>query len=217
LVWAVAWVAIALLYLSRLPVDEHKSTHSETKLSPSFWAYWSLLGLSVGVEFCFGVWGASFLEKITGLMRDDAIIGSTAFAACVLTGRLIGVYIIGRTGPWRLALASLLITLAGFFVFWLSSPPAFVLIGLGLSGFGVANLFAAALTLALAAEPGNATKAASRTPLATGLAIILTPLLLGALADSVGLFAGYAIVPLLIGMCLAALFLGRSTLAANAF
>ncbi|NDB69207.1 MAG: hypothetical protein EB015_14600 [Methylocystaceae bacterium] len=63
--------------------------------------------------------------------------------------------------------------------------------------------------MALAAEPNNSAKAAARTPITTGLAIIITPLMLGALADHIGLYAGYAIVPVLIVLCIAALILGR--------
>jgi hypothetical protein len=33
--------------------------------------------------------------------------------------------------------------------------------------------------------------------------------MLGALADHIGLFAGYAIVPILVMLCIAALMLGR--------
>jgi len=101
------------------------------------------------------------------------------------------------------------IALIGFFIFWLSTPVLLVLIGLGTAGLGVANLFATTLTLALAAEPNNSAKAAARTPITTGLAIITTPLMLGALADHIGLFAGYAIVPILVMLCIAALMLGR--------
>jgi MFS family permease len=207
--WAIALASIFALRKSYITPDSHPSSKAASPLGRSYWAYWTLLGLSVGVEFCFSVWGASFLEKISGLTRDNAIIGSTLFAFGVLCSRLAGIFIVQRIGPWRLAFVSLLIAMVGFFVFWLSSTASFVLIGLAISGLGVANLFATTLTLALAAEPNNSAKAAARTPITTGLAIILTPLVLGALADHVGLFAGYAIVPFLILLGMAALILGR--------
>jgi len=207
--WAFAILSVLALRKAQLPSDNQHSTKISSPLGRSYWAYWTLLGLSVGVEFCFSVWGASFLEKISGLTLDNAIIGSTIFAFCVLCGRLSGIFIIQRTGPWNLAFVSLIIALIGFFIFWLSTPVIFVMIGLGIAGLGVANLFATTLSLALAAEPNNSAKAAARTPITTGLAIIITPLMLGALADHIGLYAGYAIVPVLIVLCIAALILGR--------
>jgi len=207
--WAFAILSVLTLQKAHLPSESQHSSKTASPLGRAYWAYWTLLGLSVGVEFCFSVWGASFLEKISGLPRDTAIIASTIFAFCVLCGRLSGIFIIQRTGPWPLAFVSLVIALIGFFIFWLSTPVLLVLIGLGTAGLGVANLFATTLTLALAAEPNNSAKAAARTPITTGLAIIITPLMLGALADHIGLFAGYAIVPILIMLCIAALMLGR--------
>ena len=207
--WSIAILAIGMLHYSELPIETHHDQKTATPLGRSYWAYWMLLGLSVGVEFCFGVWGASFLEKISGFSRDNAMIGSTLFATGVLLSRLLGIFIIWRTGPWRLAFVSLIIAFVGFFIFWLSDQAPLILTGLAISGMGIANLFATTLTLALASEPHNATKAAALTPLSTGLAIILTPLMLGALADHVGLYAGYAIVPVLILMCILALITGR--------
>jgi len=103
------------------------------------------------------------------------------------------------------------VALGGFFVFWLSPFAGLTLVGLVVSGLGVANLYATALTLALSAEPDNASRAAARTSMASGLAIRLTPLILGALADSVGLFAGYAIVPVLVVAGAASLWFGART------
>ena len=206
--WAMMLIAVATLRGARLPSDQQLPGHTDSPLGRAYWIYWFLLTLSVGAEFCFGVWSASFLEKVSGLVREHAVIGSSLFAFGVLSGRVLGMFGIRRLGAWRLALVSLFIALGGFFVFWLSRVAGLTLFGLALSGLGIANLYAASLTLALAAEPGNASRAAARSSMASGLAIILTPLILGALADSVGLFAGYAIVPVLVLAGLASLGLG---------
>ena len=178
-------------------------------LGKAYWAYWTLLGLSVGIEFCFGVWSASFLEKVSGFQRDSAILGSISFAIGMLTGRVAGTVLIRRVGEFRLALMSLCLTLAGFFVFWLSPFAWLTLLGLGVTGLGIANLYATVMTLALAAAPDAQDRAAARISMATGSAIICTPLVLGALADNFGLFLGYIIVPLLIGASGFALWLGH--------
>ena len=155
------------------------------------------------------VWSASFLEKVSGFERDSAILGSISFAIGMLSGRIAGTVLIHRIGEFRLALMSLCLTLAGFFIFWLSPPAWLTLVGLGVTGLGIANLYATVMTLALAAAPDNQDRAAARISMATGSAIICTPLVLGALADNFGLFLGYLIVPLLIGAGGFALWLGH--------
>ena len=178
-------------------------------LGKAYWAYWALLCLSVGIEFCFGVWSASFLVKVSGFERDSAVLGSISFAIGMLSGRIARTVLIRRIGEFRLALMSLCLTLAGFFIFWLSLQAWLTLVGLGVTGLGIANLYATVMTLALAAAPDNQDRAAARMSVATGSAIICTPLVLGALADNFGLFVGYLIVPLLTGAGVFALWLGH--------
>ena len=207
--WLMLAVSAFLIKDAKIPSETNTSGRTTPPLGNAYWAYWLLLSISVGIEFCFGVWGASFLEKISGFARDNAILGSTCFSIGVLSGRFLGIFVIHKIGAWRLTFTSLCIAFVGFFIFWLSWFSILTLFGLALSGAGIANLFATSLTLALSTEKENSSKAAARSSISTGLAIILTPLLLGALADSVGLFIGYGIVPVLILMGLASLWLGR--------
>jgi len=59
---------------------------------------------------------------------------------------------------------------------------------------GEANVYPLALSAAIGAAGSNGTRAAARMSLSTGSAILLAPLILGALADSLGLFSAHAIV-----------------------
>jgi fucose permease len=210
--WVVLMISMATLRGANLPSNPQGAAQPRSQLGRVYWTYWLLLTISVGVEFCFGVWSASFLERIGGFVREHAVIGSSLFPLGVLAGRIFGTLAIRRLGAWRLAFVSLCAAFCGFFVFWLSGPAWLTLVGLGVSGVGVANLYATSLTLALSAEPDEAAQAAARTSMASGSAIILTPLILGALADSVGLFAGYAIVPILVLMGMASLCLASRDL-----
>lgn len=213
--WVIMLVSMAAIRGAHLPSNNEEVAHTGSPLGRTYWTYWFLLAISVGVEFCFGVWSASFLEKIGGFIRDHAVLGSSLFSLGVLSGRILGMFAIRRLGAWRLALVSLCVALCGFLIFWLSGFAWLILVGLGVAGLGVANLYATSLTLALSAEPNNATLAAARTSMASGSAIILTPLILGALADSVGLFVGYAIVPILVLMGIASLWVGSRGLMLN--
>lgn len=208
----VAWFIVigSAIAFRGVSLRDSRSTSraSSARLGKAYWAYWTLLGLSVGIEFCFGVWSASFLEKVGGFARDNAVLGSIGFAVGMLSGRIAGTVLIRRVGEFRLALMSLCLTLIGFFIFWLSPMAWLTLLGLIVTGLGIANLYATVMTLALAAAPDAQNRAAARISMATGSAIIFTPLVLGALADNFGLFLGYLIVPLLIGASGFALWLG---------
>ena len=89
-------------------------------------------------------------------------------------------------------------TAAGFGAFWLSRSAVIALPGLFITGAGVANLFPLSLALTLAAAPGQTDAANARTQLLGGLVVIAAPFLLGSLADHLGLYAAFGIVPLLI-------------------
>lgn len=193
---------------SHLPTDHEDKNGADGSLGLAYWCFWSLLALAVATEFCFIVWGASFLEHITKLDRESAVLGSTAFPIGMVLGRLIGLPILKRTGAQRLAMLSLLLALIGFGVFWMSSFASMAIIGLLIAGLGTANLFATGMAMALNAAGPAMKKGAERSSIASGLAIIISPLILGALADHLGLYLAYAIVPIFIFAALIAIRIG---------
>jgi fucose permease len=69
----------------------------------------------------------------------------------------------------------------------------------------VANFYPTTLALAVGAAPDLLDRASARASLASGTAILALPLLLGRIADSIGILGAFALVPLLI--VLAALLL----------
>ncbi|MDQ2725679.1 MAG: hypothetical protein M3Y36_09320 [Actinomycetota bacterium] len=88
--------------------------------------------------------------------------------------------------------------MAGFVAFWLSGQVSVALLGLFVTGVGIANLFPLSLALALAAAPGRTDAANARTQLLGGAVVIAAPLLLGTLADHLGLIAAFGVEPFLL-------------------
>jgi MFS family permease len=82
-------------------------------------------------------------------------------------------------------------------------------LGLFVTGIGVANLYPLMVALALGATPGQPNEAGARLTFASGTAILAAPLLLGALADAAGIRLAYAMVPIFILGALMASRLGR--------
>jgi fucose permease len=98
----------------------------------------------------------------------------------------------------RLLAADALAATAGFALLWAVDQPVVALAGLLVAGLGIALLYPVTLAEALAAWPGEPDRAAARCALASGLAIGAAPLLLGALADALGLRAAILLTPVLL-------------------
>ena len=82
----------------------------------------------------------------------------------------------------------------GFLVFWRTESAAIGLGGLFLTGLGIASLYPLLLSLAIASAKDKTVEASSRATLASGAAILTLPLVLGRLADAVGIQLAYIVV-----------------------
>jgi fucose permease len=158
-----------------------------------YWLFWVIALLVQAVEFCIIFWAADFLEKVTGLTKANAALGISAFLGSMLVGRWLVSRLLRRSQEQRLLISSLVIALAGFLLFWLVHNPAGAVIGLLITGLGVAGLFPIVNSLALAAAPNQMVKASGAIILSAGLAIFLLPLILGRLADGFGIWLAYGL------------------------
>jgi fucose permease len=199
---AVGWLGALLLWwpLKRIALPaplEHPHDHVH-HLPWRFWGFWTLLVLSVSAEFSFNVWGASFFEGVVGMPKAQAVFAFTAFPVGMLLGRFSGALFYRQLGEARLILASLLLALLGFVLFWGQAHPLGCALGLFLAGLGVANQYPMMFSSAVATAPQSSELAAARVSMGSGLAIIVAPLVLGMLADGIGMRLGYLIVPLML-------------------
>lgn len=172
----------------------------------SFWCYWLFLMLGISAEFGLVVWSVSYLEAVAAMPRGLALWSSMIFPAGMIVGRIAGAVAMRRQPAGRLVLPTVVLALAGVLTFIASSTPAISILGLFLSGVGIANFYPVGITLAMFAAPNAPDAAAARAALASGTAILIAPLVLGAIADSAGIGAAFWAIPVLIVLsCLAAL------------
>lgn len=167
-------------------------------LAPAYWGYWIVLVLAVGIEFCMVLWAAAFLVETDQLSPAHAALALTLFLGLMVVGRWLGATLATRVSSNLLLRGALCFTLSGFLLFWLAPGILVTLFGLALTGLGVANLYPLTLAGAVGTSPLYADIASAKALLASGLAILSAPLLLGALSDTVGLWRAYAIVPVMI-------------------
>lgn len=154
--------------------------------------------VGIGAEFCIVYFGVELLAT-TGLSTAQAATAMAVFYVGILLGRMGGGGLIRRAGRTAsLVGVSLVVTMVGFAAFWFSGQVVVALLGLFVAGMGIANLFPLSLALALDAAPGHTDAANARTQLLGGVLVIASPLLLGTLADHVGLSTAFAVEPVLL-------------------
>lgn len=163
-----------------------------------FWVYWVGLVLAVSVEFCMIFWSADYLENSLGLQRANAAQDTSLFLGAMIVGRLAGSRLVQLFSARRVVIASILVAGIGFLLFWTAGTATLGLVGLFVTGLGVASLYPLFLSLAIGAAGNDTVQASARTTLASGTAILALPLVLGGLADMVGIRSAYGTVGVLL-------------------
>ncbi len=175
-----------------------RANHQMPRLPAGYWAYWALLVAVVAIEFCIVFWVADFLQSTRSLAAADAAMAVTIFLTAMVVGRIVISRLLRQFQPFTLLLASLVVALGGFLALWLVQPVTAAVTGLAIAGLGVANLYPISLSLAVGAAPHAVEQASARASLASGVAILALPLLLGWAADSVGIAAAFGVIGVLI-------------------
>lgn len=206
---AAAFAVLFLLY-RRQPLPEQPARSGRLPHLPAAaWLLAALVAAGIGIEFCVVYFGAELLSATTSMSTRAAVTAMALFYAGILAGRLGGAVLARRPGlSSRLVSASLAVTLAGLLALWLPHQAVIALAGLFITGVGVANLYPLSLALTLAASPGQTDAANARTQLLGGLAVIVAPLVLGGLADHLGLSAAFGVEPLLLAASWLLLYAG---------
>jgi len=212
--FALPVLGLAALFVRyrRQPLPTPSSPHEgpvHGRLPLACWLFAGMAAASIAVEFCLVYFGAEQLTT-TGLPTATAVTAMSSHYLGLLTGRVGGAFATRRTGRTVVLLyVSLMTTAVGFLLFWLTTVPYVAVLGLFVTGLGVANLYPLAVALSLGAAPGREDEANSRSQLLGGLLFIIAPFLLGGLADRLGLGPAFAVEPALIGMCLLLMVAGR--------
>jgi fucose permease len=192
------WLALfALQQRAPLPSAPPLKHGFEGKLPFNVRLYLLIIFVAGGVEWGGWLFAADYL--IVSIRLDTATAAGIValFPLGAVTGRVLLSRLLRRQAPQRLLPYTMLCVFVGFPLFYVPSTLFVQGAGLFLMGLGAAGFFPLAVsTVAITAGP-LVSQASSRVPLATGTAILINPLLLGALADTVGLETAYLIVPTL--------------------
>jgi MFS family permease len=179
------------------------STSTKQPLPLLYWVYWVSIVLAVSVEFCMIFWSADYLETSRGMTKVDAAQAVSLFLGAMIVGRLAGSRLVHRFPTSGVISVSTLLAGTGFMLFWTTNTVMLGLVGLFVTGLGVASLYPLILSLAIGTAGDHTVQASTRATLASGTAILVLPLVLGRLADVAGIQQAYGVVGvLLIGIFL---------------
>lgn len=182
---------------------------ADPPLPRPFWTAWLFVIAAVSIEFSYVVWGSSVVAARTGTTLETATALASLFLFGMLAGRAaLSSGVLARLRTDRVIAGALGTVAGGGVLVWLSGLPAVSGLGLLMAGLGTSALYPLGMATALGIAGGAARTAGARLTLASGLAILAAPLVLGTVADLLGVVSGW---PAVIALCGVALLLRRRT------
>ena len=206
--WRIGYLGLPLLALSvafipawrlNVPVAQTYASDSRSRTVAPLLGRWFDLLVAVSAEFCMIFWAASAMGDWHHATAAQAPALASLFLVGMATTRFLASPITRLLAETRvLILTSIGVAAAGFALFWSAPNLIVAAAGLAVTGIGIAMLYPTFVSLVIATWPQAPDRAAARAALASGLAIGVTPFLLGRLSDTIGLHAAYLIVPALL-------------------
>lgn len=168
------------------------------RFSRTFGFFLAALVCGAAIEFSTTFWVPDLLMTRTGAPESSA---TSAVSALVL-GMSVSRYVVGplsmRKAPEKLLLVAYAVAGLGWLVLWLTTTQWVAVVGLVVAGLGYGAHYPLAVSLVLRSSGGRPDQAQARSTIAVGLAIGVSPFLLGTLADAFGAHRGFLLVPLLV-------------------
>ena len=202
--WQLVFVgAVVLLATGILASREQRelrvhSVDEAGRLTRHYWLAWWLVVLAVSVEFSIVFWASTLVERQVGITLAEATLVAAGFyAGMALTRAGLSFHVAGGRDPIRLMRMGLAVALLGSLLAWTSQSVLLAGLGIFLGGIGTGFLYPLGITIALALAPGLQHRGSARLVLASGIAILAAPLLLGLSADLTSVSAAWLLVPVL--------------------
>jgi predicted MFS family arabinose efflux permease len=143
-------------------------------------------------------WSAVYLRDNLGTTAGFAASAYAAFAIAMTAGRLVGDRLAAALGPMRLVRGCGVLASVGLGIGLLINAPAAGVIGFGCLGAGLSCIVPQVFTAAGSRDPERAGQAIARVASLGFLGFIIGPILIGGLAELVGLPAALAVPVVLV-------------------
>ncbi len=193
-------------HVFRVPIDEQIREASRVPFPRRFWWALAALFLLLTTEFTLTLWSADLLRERAGFEAGAAAASIAAITGGIFIGRALGSQFVEYFPVDRILTLAVLIAFGGWLVVWLSSVSAIMILGLVISGIGVALFWPLGISRLVMASGGQSDRASALSIVAGATAAGIGPFALGAMADSMGVHTAFLVLPVTL---LSGLFLIR--------
>lgn len=175
------------------------------RLPRAFWLPWVLTVLVVCLEFGILFWAATLVERSTGVSLADATLTISVYIGGVILARAaVSTPRVGSIDPVWLLRGGLLLVFAGALLLWATASYEVSIVAMFVSGLGLGALYPVSASVTLATVGRQSALASSRVVLASGIAILSAPFILGLVADGTGVVTAWLLIP---AICVASVLL----------
>jgi predicted MFS family arabinose efflux permease len=192
---------ILYLTLGRQQNPEHipdEDGRQRGSLPLKYWLSWIGMMFCIASEFAIAFWAAALFRERTDLSAALSTTLVLAFPFGMMIGRWFGTQIFPDLDIDDRLRAIIALQGGGFMLFWISSKPWLSFVALFIVGLGTSMQFALSSLRLLRFGKEKPDLAIGKSSLSAGVAIGLSPLLLGILADNLGIVKGFLLVPALV-------------------
>ena len=164
-------------------------------LSIKYWVSWIGMTFCIAAEFAVAFWSAALFRERTSVGPATATTLVLAFPLGMMIGRWFGTYLFPKIDIDQRLKLVIGIQGVSFVVFWASQSVITSFVALFFVGFGTSMQFALSTLRLLRFAINKPDLAIGKSSWGAGLAIALSPLFLGFLADKFGIINAFLMVP----------------------
>jgi len=165
----------------------------------------ALVFVNIGTESATGGWIASYVQRIGPSSEFSWAVAPSLFWAGLLTGRAAAPFVLRRVADTRMVLMGLFVAVGGLVVILLGTTIVLVLIGVGLTGLGLAPVFPTTIALFTERFGHDASRLTGTLFILAGLGAAVFPWFVGLASTHYGALRAGLVVPLVGGCVMIAL------------
>ncbi|MCA1605085.1 MAG: MFS transporter, partial [Acidobacteria bacterium] len=159
----------------------------------------ALVFVNIGTESATGGWIASYVQRLGPSSQLSWAVAPSLFWAGLLVGRAAAPLVLRRVRETRMVLIGMVVAVGGLVVILLGTTIVPVLIGVGLTGLGLAPVFPTTIALFTERFGQDANRLTGTLFILAGLGAAVFPWLVGLASSHYGTLRAGLVVPLIGG------------------
>jgi MFS family permease len=158
---------------------------------------WLMLVLAIVVEFGSNAWSVAYLREVGGISKGVATALFSVIAGGMFVTRLAYPAITRGRAPHHVEGMGFVVSGLGILLVWGGPSPLLRALGLLIQGVGLAVLYPLAVARLFDVTDADTESLGALAALGSGAAVTIGPMLIGSLADGIGLHWAFLSMPLL--------------------